>query len=107
MPSQPAKVISGRPFCRYGNSHYMADLCVACDDVSDHWLQVTATWYKARDLSANQEANISQPIKCTGNAPVQDRTRPDVSSTNHFAHCGFVNVFDMNDNSCIIDAIVN
>jgi len=70
-----------------------------CCATESGWFELKAYVTYANGAGA-WEQDITQAAQCSGSA---GGNRP-YDSTNHFARCGFVNVFEHGQGSCTIDS---
>ncbi|XP_033100290.1 alpha-amylase 4N-like [Anneissia japonica] len=80
---------------QWGDHYWMLDVNMNCDKTDNGWFELKAYlsngdgWESDRDQSS-----------CSGSV---GGSKP-YSTGNHFARCGYINVFKFNDNSCIINS---
>ena len=78
----------------------MWDVDMDCSATESGWFELKA--YKTESSgSGTWENSISQPSSCSGDIG----GCPPYSSGNHFARCGYVNVFEWQQSDCIINRI--
>ncbi|XP_033636904.1 alpha-amylase-like [Asterias rubens] len=102
-PSNGAEVsVNGygyTPLNQWGDNYWMVDIDVDCSKTEGGWFEMKGFLTNAG--SSGWENDVSQEENCAGSA---GGSRPH-SSNNHFARCGFVNVFRFGQNECIIDTL--
>ncbi|XP_071800339.1 alpha-amylase-like [Asterias amurensis] len=102
-PSNGAEVsVNGygyTPLNQWGDNYWMVDIDVDCSKTEGGWFEMKGFLTNAG--SSGWENDVSQEENCAGSA---GGSRPH-SSSNHFARCGFVNVFRFGQNECIIDTL--
>ncbi|CAH1788535.1 unnamed protein product [Owenia fusiformis] len=86
-----------QPINVYGEHYWMTDFNMDCSESENGWFELKGF---VTNYSSGWETNISQDAVCTGS--VGGNT--PYSSTNHLARCGYINVFEFNDNACRIDS---
>ncbi|XP_070562671.1 alpha-amylase-like [Ptychodera flava] len=82
------------PLNQWGDHYWMLDIDMDCDLTESGWFELKAYLQNGDGW----ESDRAQYNTCTGSA---GGSKP-YSSGNHFARCGYINVFNFNDNSCII-----
>ncbi|XP_022105490.1 alpha-amylase 1-like [Acanthaster planci] len=82
------------PLNKWGDHYWMVDLNVDCDQTEAGWFEIKAYLKNG----AGWESDIWQG-SCSGSA---GGSKP-YSSNNHFARCGYLNMFDFGSNSCTIE----
>lgn len=85
--------------CRYGDNYWKVDFSMNCSQTVDGWFELKGYSPYA---SLGWETNINQDPVCSGTA---GGIRP-YSSINHVARCGFTNVFEWEQNNCIVDILI-
>ncbi|KAK8405762.1 hypothetical protein O3P69_001926 [Scylla paramamosain] len=80
----------------FGDHYWMVDVDMDCSQTEDGWFEVKAFLTNGNGW----EGNINQINGCSGTAG----GRAPYSSQNHFARCGYINVFVFDSSSCTIDA---
>ena len=73
----------------------MVDVNLDCDATENGWFEV-----KSYITNRGWEGAINQVASCGGTA---GGSKPSYNSDNHFARCGFVNVFSFGSNSCTVN----
>ena len=66
-----------------------------CDEGEHGWFE-----FKGYVLGLEWEGNINQAATCSGTA---GGSPPYTHTGNHMVRCGYFNVFEANDGSCIVD----
>lgn len=81
----------------WGDHYWMLDMDMDCSQAEQGWFEVKAFVTNAGD---GWEGDIAQASSCSGtgggSAPY--------STQNHLGKCGFVNKFEFDSNSCVINA---
>ncbi|XP_041458714.1 alpha-amylase-like [Lytechinus variegatus] len=78
---------------QWGEHYWMVDIQMDCSKTEGGWFELKAV------LNGQWENDCNQPT-CEGSA--SDTTRP-YTTGNHFARCGYLNVFHFNSDHCQID----
>ena len=78
----------------------MWDVEVNCSTTDRGWFEFKVFLTNSA-INGGWESDINQST-CSGTA---GGNRPASSNANHFARCGYLNVFKHNENSCIIDSL--
>lgn len=78
-----------------GPNYWMVDFDMNCDETEDGWFE-----FKGYVTGWGWEPDITAEA-CTGSAG----GTPPYSSTNHFARCGYMNVFFYASGSCTVDQL--
>ncbi|KAK3879151.1 hypothetical protein Pcinc_016259 [Petrolisthes cinctipes] len=81
----------------YGDDYWMLDFYMDCELPDDEWFELKG-WLEFADGYTGWELDISQGT-CGGSVGGTD---PSVS-TNHKGRCGYINVFEWNEGSCIVE----
>ncbi|XP_033636505.1 alpha-amylase-like [Asterias rubens] len=84
------------PLNQWGDHYWMVDVNMDCDKTEGGWFELKA-YLKNGD---GWESDIMQG-SCSGSA---GGSKP-YSSNNHFARCGYLNVFDFGSSHCTIDSL--
>jgi len=87
-------------FCwRYGNHYWLLDVNMDCASTDAGWFELKA--YVTSDVSGTAEwweSDVTQATQCSGSVGGH---RP-YASTNHVARCGYINVFQYEQETCAI-----
>ncbi|XP_076311371.1 alpha-amylase-like isoform X1 [Tachypleus tridentatus] len=79
---------------KWGDHYWMIDFNMNCDETEQGWFEVKAFVTN----SYGWESDVNQK-SCEGTAG----GKKPYSSGNHFARCGYINIFHFNSNDCIIN----
>ncbi|XP_022105424.1 uncharacterized protein LOC110987206 [Acanthaster planci] len=82
---------------QWGDHYWMVELKVDCAKTEDGWFELKAFVLNGEGW----ESDISQSESCNGSA---GGNKP-FTSINHFARCGFINVFKFGEDECTIDTL--
>ncbi|KAK6172969.1 hypothetical protein SNE40_016515 [Patella caerulea] len=82
------------PLNKWGMHYWMLDIMMDCDQTENGWFEMKGF------LSSNWENDIGHQ-KCTGDGAAG----PELISNNHYARCGYLNVFHWNQHECLIEKI--
>ncbi|XP_071485033.1 alpha-amylase-like [Diadema antillarum] len=82
------------PLNTWGEHYWMVDFEMLCDETEDGWFELKAYLQNGDGWESDRSQG-----SCGGTA---GGTKP-YSSNNHFARCGYVNVFEFNSNTCTIN----
>jgi len=85
-------------FCsRYGDHYWIMDVDMDCTATEAGWFELKAYLIES-DGSESWESNIAQSSSCNGDI---GGSKP-YTSGNHFARCGYINVFEHGKGDCTI-----
>ncbi|XP_038066973.1 LOW QUALITY PROTEIN: uncharacterized protein LOC119736999 [Patiria miniata] len=85
------------PLNQWGDHYWMVDLEMDCSKTDGGWFELKGFLMNGEGW----ESDVSQIESCEGSA---GGSKP-FTSNNHFARCGFINVFKFAENGCIIDTL--
>ncbi|XP_071504329.1 alpha-amylase B-like [Diadema antillarum] len=81
------------PLNQWGEHYWMLDIQMDCSETEQGWFELKSV------VNGNWESDISQASQCGGSAGGEKL----YSSGNHFARCGYLNVFSFGSGDCQID----
>ncbi|XP_038066970.1 alpha-amylase-like [Patiria miniata] len=84
------------PLNKWGDHYWMVDVDMDCDQTEGSWFEVKAYLKNG----AGWEGDIGQG-SCSGSS---SGSKP-YSSNNHFARCGYLNVFEFGSSSCTMESL--
>ena len=84
------------PLNKWGEHYWMLDVNLNCDRSEDGWFEVKAYVMNG----SGWESDRNQDSSCGGTV---GGSKP-YTTGNHFGRCGYINVFEFNQNSCMIDS---
>ena len=83
---------------RYGSHYWLLDVQMNCSQTEHGWFEFKAFVTNHGD-NGGWERDVTQVLTCNGDV---GGSKP-YSGTNHFARCGYVNVFDFNGSGCRVE----
>jgi len=83
---------------KYGDHYWYAEFEINCDQTQDGWFEVKG-FLKNDNGVGSWEGHVRQQ-SCSGSG---GSSKFPYNSNNHFARCGFLNIFEYNSNSCVIE----
>ena len=84
-----------QPYNKYGPNHWFAAVKMDCSKTKNGWFELKGY----ENNGVGWESDINQG-SCDGSA---NAGAAPFSTNNHIGKCGFVNVFEWNDNACKIE----
>lgn len=82
------------PLNTFGAGYWLIDMKMDCSKTLNGWFELKGYLQGGDGWETNRQQSA-----CTGSAGGS----PPYQGQNHFARCGYINIFDFDSNSCIIN----